>query len=90
MTSWPGMKNPALASIPRSTQSGGTLATFGPAYKSLGAVAFGLQTHAPFTLLGTLSGICIMAVFVEAKCPARFPSAFSGPLHPLHVFLALW
>jgi hypothetical protein len=47
-----------------------------------------LRHHVPFTLLGSLSGIAVMAAFVLAKVPKGPSQVIFETLHPLHVLLS--
>ena len=47
-----------------------------------------LRAHAPFTALGTLSGILLLLALIYAKVPASSPARLFGILHPSHVFLS--
>ena len=47
-----------------------------------------LRVHAPFTALGTLTGILIMAVIVYSGIPRSFSVDLFWTLHPFHVFLS--
>ena len=88
MMSWHALKHPTLA----STQP--TADPFDPPPQPVGGsavlavVAHELQSHAPFTMLGTLSGIAIMAAFVWAQVPREVSVSLFWGLHPLHVFLS--
>jgi hypothetical protein len=47
-----------------------------------------LKHHAPFTALGTLSGIAIMLVFSNVRGPESFSSTLFWALHPGHVLFS--
>lgn len=47
-----------------------------------------LRHHIPFTALGALSGIAIMAAFVIAKIPREPSEYIFETLHPLHVLMS--
>ena len=47
-----------------------------------------LQSHFPFTALGTLSGLVIMLILVIAKAPPEISMGLFWLMHPLHVFLS--
>mgnify|MGYP001468114722 CR=1 FL=1 len=47
-----------------------------------------LRAHAPFTALGTLSGILLLLALIYARVPASFSARLFGILHPSHVFLS--
>jgi len=47
-----------------------------------------LKAHAPFTVVGALTGVAIMAVFVTAEVPRTFSAKLFWGLHPLHVLLS--
>jgi hypothetical protein len=54
----------------------------------LGTVGRELKAHAPFTMLGTLTGAAIMVVLVAARVPGSFSERLFWSLHPLHVLLS--
>ncbi|MDH4212251.1 MAG: hypothetical protein OEV79_12475 [candidate division WOR-3 bacterium] len=47
-----------------------------------------LKHHAPFTALGTLSGIAVMFVFTYARMPRSLSNGLFWSLHPGHVLLS--
>lgn len=47
-----------------------------------------LKHHAPFTALGTLSGVIIMFVFSHAHAPQSFADSLFWLLHPGHALLS--
>ncbi len=47
-----------------------------------------LRSHAPYTALGTASGIAIMAIIVHAQLSRESSAAIFWTLHPLHVALS--
>jgi len=47
-----------------------------------------LRHHAPFTALGTLSGIIIMLFFTKIRGPQSFSNTLFWTLHPIHVLLS--
>ena len=47
-----------------------------------------LKAHAPFTMLGTLTGIGLMLVFVMFEVPRSASVTVFWSLHPLHVVLS--
>jgi hypothetical protein len=47
-----------------------------------------LKEHAPYTVLGTLSGIVIMAVIVFGAVPASISETLFWSMHPMHVLLS--
>jgi len=47
-----------------------------------------LKTHMPFTLLGTLSGVVILLIFVHFPSVQGISHDAFYTLHPLHVFLS--
>ena len=51
-------------------------------------IASELKEHAPFTALGALSGIIIMAIIVLANVPSQVSQTTFYILHPLHVVLS--
>ena len=54
----------------------------------LGTIGRELRVHAPFTVLGTLTGIAIMVFLVVARPPRSFSVSLFWGLHPLHVLLS--
>lgn len=48
-------------------------------------IARELKNHAPFTALGTVTGIIIMAIIVFGKVPAETSHIVFYSLHPLHI-----
>jgi len=51
-------------------------------------IATELRTHAPFTAFGTVTGIVIMAVFIQFHISKEISSTLFWLLHPLHVLLS--
>lgn len=51
-------------------------------------IASELKVHAPFTAFGTVTGIIIMAFFVQFKVPGEISSGLFWTLHPLHVLVS--
>jgi len=47
-----------------------------------------LKAHAPFTLMGTLTGVLIMVAFVVMGVPRTISTWLFWSLHPLHVLLS--
>ena len=47
-----------------------------------------LKEHAPFTALGALTGIAIMAIIVLAEVPSGISHTVFYTLHPIHVVLS--
>jgi len=47
-----------------------------------------LKTHAPFTLLGTLTGIAILGISFFISVPRSVFETLFWALHPFHVFLS--
>ena len=54
----------------------------------LGPITTELMTHAPFTMLGTLTGAAIMVAFVLLGVPRTISVALFWSLHPLHVLVS--
>lgn len=54
----------------------------------LAIITVELKRHAPFTMLGTLSGVVIMAAFAMLDIPHSVSAALFWGLHPLHVLLS--
>jgi hypothetical protein len=53
-----------------------------------GIIATELKQHAPFTTFGTLTGIVIMALFVQLSISREISSFLFWTLHPAHVLLS--
>ncbi|KQC09223.1 MAG: hypothetical protein APR62_02880 [Smithella sp. SDB] len=53
-----------------------------------GIIATELKLHAPFTMFGTITGIIIMAAFIQFRVPREISSALFWTMHPLHVLLS--
>jgi len=51
-------------------------------------IAVELRAHAPFTDFGTLTGIIIMASFLQFQVPKEITSFLFWSLHPLHVLVS--
>lgn len=51
-------------------------------------IAKELKRHAPFTALGTLSGIVLMVVIIKAQVPRETSAILFWTCHPVHVFLS--
>ena len=51
-------------------------------------IAFELRKHAPFTSFGTITGIVIMASFVQFQVPRGISDTLFWVFHPLHVLLS--
>ena len=68
----------AMPSTVEKPRAGGALAT----------VAVELKAHAPFTMLGTLSGVAIAAIVLYAEVPRSVSADLFWTLHPLHVLLS--
>jgi len=47
-----------------------------------------LKAHAPFTAVGSLTGIIIMAIIIYAQVPRSLSTALFWGLHPFHVILS--
>jgi hypothetical protein len=47
-----------------------------------------LRRHAPFTALGTLTGIVVLAALLWTQAPRSFSTTLFWTLHPLHVVLS--
>jgi hypothetical protein len=47
-----------------------------------------LKAHAPFTLLGTLTGLVIMVAMITMNVPSTISVTLFWSLHPLHVLLS--
>ncbi len=53
-----------------------------------GAIARELKAHAPFTLIGALTGIALMVFLSTTNCPRSVSTGLFWGLHPLHVLLS--
>ena len=53
-----------------------------------GLIVRQMRAHAPFTAVGTLSGVAIMVVLLAAEAPTAFSSRLFWVCHPLHVLLS--
>lgn len=51
-------------------------------------IAYELKTHAPFTSFGAVTGIVIMALFVQFQVPRGVADTLFWVFHPLHVLLS--
>jgi len=51
-------------------------------------IASELRNHAPFTTFGTMTGVIIMAVFVQFQISKEVLSFLFWITHPLHIFLS--
>ncbi|PKN71029.1 MAG: hypothetical protein CVU54_03350 [Deltaproteobacteria bacterium HGW-Deltaproteobacteria-12] len=51
-------------------------------------IATELRTHAPFTAFGTVTGIVIMAAFIQFRIPREISSTLFWTMHPLHVLIS--
>ena len=51
-------------------------------------IAWELKVHAPFTVVGALTGIAIMGILTYAAAPRSFSTTLFWGLHPLHVLLS--
>lgn len=51
-------------------------------------ISIELRAHVPFTILGTLTGIVLMAVVVYAHVPRAISEGLFATFHPLHVLLS--
>ena len=47
-----------------------------------------LKLHAPFTFVGALTGIAIVALFTVTNVPRSISASFFWGLHPIHVLLS--
>ena len=47
-----------------------------------------LKAHAPFTVVGALTGVAIMAILASADAPRSLSATLFWGLHPLHVLLS--
>jgi len=51
-------------------------------------IATELKNHAPFTAFGTVTGIVIMAAFIQFRIPREISSTLFWTMHPMHVLLS--
>ncbi len=51
-------------------------------------IATELRSHAPFTAFGTMTGIVIMAAFVQFQVSREISSTLFWIMHPLHILLS--
>ena len=51
-------------------------------------IAGELKVHAPFTIVGALTGVAIMVILSSAAVPRSFSTRLFWGLHPLHVLLS--
>ena len=51
-------------------------------------IAAELKIHAPFTAFGTMTGIIILAAFIQFKVSREISSGLFWTLHPLHVLVS--
>ena len=58
------------------------------ARQSLGTIGKELKAHVPFTIVGTLTGVAIMAVLLTAEVPRSLSASLFWTFHPIHVFLS--
>jgi hypothetical protein len=56
--------------------------------QSLGIIGKELKAHVPFTIVGTLTGVAIMAVLLTAEVPRSLSASLFWTFHPIHVFLS--
>ena len=47
-----------------------------------------LKVHSPFTIIGALTGICIMLVYARLSIPPELSYNIFYTLHPIHVLLS--
>ncbi len=47
-----------------------------------------LKSHAPFTLVGTLTGIGLMLFLIRSEVPRSVSVSLFGMMHPFHIFLS--
>ena len=62
-----------------------------PSWKASVAVydrSYELKAHAPFTILGTLTGVAIMLIFAVVNAPRAVSVGLFWSMHPLHVLLS--
>ncbi len=76
-------------STPRAARRSGK-ATPTASRGTLNTIAKELKAHAPFTILGALTGIVVMVVVVGAEVPRSFSAKLFWSLHPFHVLLSTW
>lgn len=47
-----------------------------------------LKRHAPFTLIGTATGVIVMATFMLGNAPPAWSGRLFWMIHPLHIVLS--
>ena len=70
-----------------SVRRAGRVATT-PFRNMLGTIGSELKAHAPFTVVGALTGVAIMVILASAEAPRSFSATLFWGLHPLHVLLS--
>jgi hypothetical protein len=76
---------------PRSTvtkESSANAARRGSHRRLIATIGNELKLHAPFTLVGALTGIAIMVFLSTASVPRSISTGLFWSLHPLHVLLS--
>jgi len=53
-----------------------------------GVIGAELKVHAPYTLMGTFSGMAVMVIVVVSGAPPALSQGLFWSLHPLHVLLS--
>lgn len=84
------VKEPSLSGSERRSDDDPTTLTKSPAGVGgpLTIVAAELKAHAPYTMLGTATGLVIMVAFVVMDVPRTISVTMFWTLHPLHVLLS--
>ncbi len=77
--------NSGSPSNPPRRGGGVAIAPFGCMFRTIGRE---LKAHAPFTLVGALTGVAIMVILASAEVPRSLSAALFWGLHPLHVLLS--
>ena len=77
--------NPGSASSAVHRASRFSMTSFG---SMLGNIGRELKAHAPFTVVGALTGVAIMVILASAEAPRSFSTTLFWGLHPLHVLLS--
>jgi len=57
-------------------------------WQGLASILVELKAHAPFTVVGALTGVALMVVLVVTGAPRSISEMFFWGLHPLHVLLS--
>jgi hypothetical protein len=61
---------------------------FARRYETLGRITSELKQHAPFTMMGAITGLVIMAMLIAGRAPRSVSHGLFWTLHPVHVLLS--